>query len=282
MAVVAGPCRPARGHAEKKAPPAVAICISGLLRSFNSTAGNILTTMVRPIRDVADVFMALDPRLDEYHNHPTTMNATEVQISEWTAPFNPLVLQVQRRAGQNEGLKDCLRMIEAEELARCRSYDWVVRLRPDVAYTCRLPTIEEWLPFRRAPAHAPKAHRPRPPWVLSDWIFVENYTTRSVAVKDVWAVMDRSAASVYMRDWPRKCGCNGEHGINEEDLGCTLSQGRVEVGAALTPGVPLRRIVRTWESGRVEPNCSACRTLRWNETRWFSTLEQHAHVAQGR
>ena len=122
-------------------------------------------------------------------------------------------------------------MIEAEELARCRSYDWVVRLRPDVAYTCRLPTIEEWPPFRRASARAPKAHRPRPPWVLSDWIFVENYTTRSVAVKDVWAVMDRSAASVYMRDWPRKCGCNGEHGINEEDLGCTLSQGRVEVGA---------------------------------------------------
>ena len=158
---MAGPCRPARGHAEKKAPAAVAICISGLLRSFNSTAGNILTTMVRPIRDVADVFMALDPRLDEYHNHPTTMNATGVQIREWTAPFNPLVLQVQRRAGQNEGLKDCLRMIEAEELARCRSYDWVVRLRPDVAYTCRLPTIEEWPPFRRASASAPKAHRPR-------------------------------------------------------------------------------------------------------------------------
>ena len=59
------------------------------------------------------------------------------------------------------GIGKRLRMIEAEELARCRSYDWVVRLRPDVAYTCRLPTIEEWPPFRRASARAPNAHLPQ-------------------------------------------------------------------------------------------------------------------------
>ena len=260
VAARAARCRPT----QKTQPPSVAVCISGLLRSFNSTASNILTTMVLPVRDQADVFMALDPRIDEYVRHRATLVASESQIEEWAAPFAPLALRVRRRASQNEGLADCLGMIQGEESARCRRYTWVVRLRPDVAYRRRLPAIEEWLR-----AGVRQARMRRPSWVLSDWMVVLNATRGTIAVKDVWAVMSRSAASVYMADWgTSRCGCSTGHiGLNECRLGCRLFRGRVEVGATIK-GLHLRQIVRTWASGRVQPNCSRCRPLRWNETHW--------------
>ena len=244
--------------------PPVAACITGHVRTLNVTAHNIFETMIAPIRDHVDVFVAVSPLLDDLmppknvshpkfpsesgpHKKGETPRATSLDITRWFSIFSPIHLEIAGSAGQNSGLHSCLLLVQRHERQRCSLYRYLLRLRPDVAYQTRLP---EWASWRHS-LRLPVAEGPR--FVLSEVLggFPE------ICVKDVWALMTREAASAYLaRDW---LPCSGDRAKQSKRmyypecrLGCTLRRKNVT-----TWTVPLKRvIVRAWHGATHLPNAT--------------------------
>ena len=167
----------------------VAITVTGLLRTFERTRASILESMVLPIRGDADVFVMVD----------TQRQTSREQLEEWSRPLAPLELATHTSAGQNDGLHRCMALVLQHEGARRRPYSWLLRLRPDVAYTeTRLPPRRDWPSF---PTGARVLYTRRV--IDIQHLLPAGATALPPCVDDQWALMTRSAGlAYYAPSWP--------------------------------------------------------------------------------
>lgn len=209
--------------ASNEAP--VAICISGLARSFvvGRVRRNIWAHAIWPIVDAADVFLALD---DDHSGRKYEPTRAEPDWATATANLLKPVYWARLRAsdGLAESLRVCRSLVEAREATRGQRYAWIVRLRPDAVHRKALPPFDDW-PKLKSDARL----------VWSTYIggascarSVPPPGGKGVCLDDNFALMTRNALDAYFGAWPAR-DCLAK--CNECRLGCALRRAGVRVGS---------------------------------------------------
>jgi len=231
----------------------VAICIAGVARTFPVTAYNTYRMIVEPIRSHADVFLAIDLRKGagtfgyyvskySYHSYSEHLKGrySTATVTEWAKPVRPMLNAQSFANSDNETmtLRSCLAQVTAHEKQRGFQYKWMMRVRPDMIYTLRMPPYEIW------PSWVPNAKIKQmftswdSPWhtgmVAKDWILGGGCNKGGL-----FALVTRSAAAAYFNPWPpefalRRMGCGpplGKWPKDECRLGCALHRAKVHVAS---------------------------------------------------
>ena len=231
----------------------VAVCIAGRLRTFETSRENILQTQITPLGFDAEVFVVVSPVThDKTRAGRFAKDTTKFKVEEATAvtalfePLQPFAIDINETTSQQDGLQHCLHMVRARESQRGLKFVWILRLRPDVVYSRSLPPVTTW----------PK---PQGSIVYADGVtrYCRTQDRREgFCVKEIWGLMTRSAADVYMSGrWPGHVKCSGiarffpvAYGRLECELGCALYTGHVSVAR-----LPItRRILRDWDCKLLE------------------------------
>ena len=209
-----------------------------------------MQAMVVPIRSSLDIFVSISPAVDDrlqplhprFHSEAGGANlhgaiVGEKELKTWIADFQPVATLISKvELTYNARLQDCWRLATLHEQKRRQEYRWFLRLRPDVAYTTRLPEWPAW------------AELPAGPLLLTEAVtgFANGtYRRLGACVKDVWGLASRSAAEAYFAErWPPSCSSGKPSGMgtNECRLGCAMHKARVSLGM-----VPVERfLIRPW------------------------------------
>ena len=130
---------------------------------------------------------------------------TAVAVNESAAmallePFAPRSVDFARSASQNDGLHRCLQAISTREDIRMETFEWVLRLRPDVIYGRQLPFAAVW----PRPGHAAVAFVDSPRTQICCDDQKGRCQASAVCVNDVWALL--SPPSTWRADGQRGAG----------------------------------------------------------------------------
>ncbi|KAJ1447298.1 hypothetical protein M885DRAFT_543295 [Pelagophyceae sp. CCMP2097] len=216
----------------------VAVCISGLARSFGAADSdvqlNIWASMVLPIRREADVFFAVDASQQgsKYVDDGGAWARARRTADGARRLFRPEAATFAPSASLAESLARCMAHVAARERARGRKYVWVVRLRPDATYGGCLPPYADW------PRLAAGARVAWGTYLGRDCSrgYPRQAAQRGVCVDDNFAVMSRGAADAYFGTWPggkvasKDCH-TAKSGCAECRLGCALRRAGIRVGS---------------------------------------------------
>jgi len=236
----------------------VAICLVGEARVIHcdDVSQNIFKTMVEPIRQEADVFVAVKPSSSYYGPPPCIPPDVDAKLAlrrHLTATFDPLgmVLRSDDRKADKLGIRTagvpCLRMIEEHEENIGASYSFVMHLRTDIVYTWKLPPFGEWPVYRpdqREIFVEDCARGPGPGGVCTLRHTEEQYLG---CARDTWAVMSRATAPIYYEDSWNFTRINETafkrlhvpcvpHHIYQCGLGCNLHAENVTIHATMMRG----------------------------------------------
>ena len=208
----------------QRAEPAamVALCVTGLERTFPLVAPNIAATHVDAVgRDHVDVFVVLDePHGAGWTHHATDrkfypalpypgnlsveealgdfLKPVSVSRSSYAPPACGLATSAypENTIGDKPGAinqaayakrNECWNAVQAREVSRGERYAWVISARSDVSYGMRLPRYEDW------PAAPPGAR-----FVCSEQLgHCVGPMTLNAGLEDQWGLVSRAAAPVY-------------------------------------------------------------------------------------
>jgi len=147
----------------EKTGASVAICLLGMERTFRHpfTFENILETVIAPFNDTAEVFAWIHPGFGySWHGiNNSAVRHSSTDLVHWDVVlarlrpvyflfgehgFNRANMSVLSKCGlrgaeQYYAMEGCLRAIKSRETTRGRPYEWIVRIRPDVAYKVPFP-----------------------------------------------------------------------------------------------------------------------------------------------
>ena len=143
------------------------------------------------------------------------------------------------------------------------TFEWVLRLRPDVVYGRQLPFAGAW----PRPGHAAVAFVDSPRTQICCDGQKGRCQASAVCVNDVWALLTRAAASVYMaRRWPKRCWASNiwKASPPECDLGCALQSGNVSIGVANVQSANLR----DWDVASLRGPSIPQRGREWKDLSW--------------
>lgn len=258
----------------------IAVCITGRLRTFGDARFNIKRTQIAPLQKRAEVFAVIDltisdqklgcwPGMDRARcpvaipSERTAVAVNESAAMALLEPFAPRSVDFARSASQNDGLHRCLQAISTREDIRMETFEWVLRLRPDVVYGRQLPFAGAW----PRPGHAAVAFVDSPRTQICCDGQKGRCQASAVCVNDVWALLTRAAASVYMaRRWPKRCWASNiwKASPPECDLGCALQSGNVSIGVANVQSANLR----DWDVASLRGPSIPQRGREWKDLSW--------------
>ena len=219
-----GPSRSTHALLKKRTTNAtLAITICGQSRTLPSIVQNIHFAL-KALRNESDLFLATDigslvgipylvgtKVLATKHIEALSKEQKDKILEAIVAKLKPTAFSVvNKSAGQDESLMRCRNLMRQSETSRGFGYQWVLRLRPDMAYSRPFPSLDAW----------PK---PTEPTLFSDYLTsglngtrcgatrsipVGMLRTHGACVDDTIGFMSRSAASYYLGHWfwHEKCG----------------------------------------------------------------------------
>mmetsp|Transcript_16908 Transcript_16908/g.39736 ORF Transcript_16908/g.39736 Transcript_16908/m.39736 type:complete len:307 (+) Transcript_16908:47-967(+) len=237
-----------QSHARGVALPPVAICLVGEARTLPCEAlrENILHAMVVPVREQADVFVALKLESERFGAPACLVGNVESQLRTMVRQsFNPVDLKFRGRNDKLDGRTagvPCYEMLVRRELFTRDGvpYQWVMHLRGDVGYAHSLPAYSSWpqlVPGEKllftdcCGSCGPSAPTASEELTLGVCKQSPSESTLGCA-KDVWALMSRSVAHIYYQpnwtqahvnsDAMRLKGKRCRSSVTECLLGCAL------------------------------------------------------------
>ena len=195
----------------------VAVCITGLDRTFAQVAPNIAATHLEAVgRDLVDVYVVLGTLNEAEHDHarhvpgrdrpPYPGNLSLAEALDgfikpvWTTrqtfeaptcgvaaagipPDRPVLAHQSAYAKRNA----CWKEIQRRELGRGARYEWVLNLRTDISYGMRLPPYGAW-------PENPTGTK----FVCSEQLgHCKSALLWSAGLEDQWGLVSRAAAPVY-------------------------------------------------------------------------------------
>ena len=195
----------------------VAVCITGLDRTFAQVAPNIAATHLEAVgRDLVDVYVVLGTLNEAEHDHarhvpgrdrpPYPGNLSLAEALDgfikpvWTTrqtfeaptcgvaatgipPHRPILIHQQAYAKTNA----CWKEIQRRELGRGARYEWGLNLRTDISYGMRLPPYGAW-------PENPTGTK----FVCSEQLgHCKSALLWSAGLEDQWGLVSRAAAPVY-------------------------------------------------------------------------------------
>ena len=219
----------------------IAACITGQARTLNDLLATINAILFARIRQETDIFVALS-KGDEHHRH---------QVER---VLKPRSLRFLASRGQHDGFQACLSDLTSAEQVNAREYSWVMRVRTDVIFSAAVPAYTEWPRWIESNSGSPLSGQRLV--FYPDWNAGRSFEHPrwGRGVKDVWALMTRSAAPSYLGPWANmttvqtRCAAKLFHGNErglifdgrpndvgppELALGCTLHLQQVRAVAIL-------------------------------------------------
>ena len=183
--------------------PMVALCIAGQARTFNLTKDAISGALILPIVNDTDVFIAVDPTRSGI-NGTVYSNQQLYTISGSLPNLRSLHILPPRSSKFDEhswygeySTKACLSDIWSHEMQRNVRYTWVIRARPDVVYSHRLPTFAAW------PTWWPPTKIPHILFSAHHHFSTSNWLLYGTCIKEDFSIMTRPVADILFRAWPR-------------------------------------------------------------------------------
>ena len=188
------------------------------MRTLPLIVSNVRAALVH-LRNESDLFLAIDHTLWFSTTKPLAVNVTVNVTVNATLVLQMVVVQLQPRAmsvvksslGQDDSLARGRALMERHEHERGKVYSWVMRLRPDMAYSLAFPPLRAW----PAPAR---------PTLFSDylssgykgtrcgannWISPVMLRLHGACADDTFGYMSRAVASAYFRHWFWHASCGG-------------------------------------------------------------------------
>ena len=196
----------------------IAVCLAGQQRTLSTVWTNIFDAMVRPLQPDVDLFAVV--KLDAHHSRATSILTQHAVRLVYRKSLDNLI-----------GLTShtpCYQMIQDHEQTRARLYQWVLRVRTDIAYGSRMPSHlpkingaqrTVWVEFC-----GPDASNNKPstcPRTNKDGTFG--------CAKDTWALMTRAASRVYFDAHM----LNNDKGCKHDRVGKYKSSPECRLGCAL-------------------------------------------------
>ena len=191
--------------------PALAILMCGQTRALSlpPVLHNVHASLAR-LRDDADLFLAIDRSVAGNKSAKARLSGDALaNVLARLRPTNHSV--VGKSAGQDLSLVRGRQLMQWHERRRGVDYAWVMRLRPDMAFTHPFPPLAAW-------------PQPKSPTLYTDYIgsgddgtacsatphiLPELLANHGVCADDNWGFMSRSVVNDYFAHWYWHASCAG-------------------------------------------------------------------------
>jgi len=208
-------------------PHALAILMCGQTRTLSLTPvqHNVRASLAR-LRDDADLYLAID-RSVAGNTSARLSGRLLAHVLARLRPTNHSV--VGKSAGQDNSLVRGRQLMRWHELRRGVDYAWVMRLRPDMAFTRPFPPLRAW-------------PQPTQPTLYTDYIGSGDNGTacgatsrirpallnsNGMCADDNWGFMSRSVATVYFGHWFWHTSCAGTQLLPSSKWKTTVNEAHV-------------------------------------------------------